>query len=254
VTEDQYFATIMETLFSRGLTWDQEKGQKAIAIYAENYRQSGEPSTTLAACIEMLNRIPNLLRPAKVTKDGISCSTTGACGEWIAVHEAAHAIVAVKAGTRVWGIRFYGDGSIGETGIEQFNWRESTDEDLLGILVRVDVAGNVGELMRSHDPSSRGGRLSRFFPEDGPQKDGDYPYDAVNAWDHAKCLALVRFQKAGKEPSDAELRSAIYAIIAQAESEAEQVLLANSEALDGLAGELLRGPMTGTAIRAIKAQ
>ena len=123
---------------------------------------------------------PGLVRQATDPELGIPASLAGAREEWIALHEAAHAIVAVKAGIMVRGIRFYGDGLRGETGIEDLDWLESTDEQLLRGLVRLDVAGNVGEIIRGYEP--KGGYLSRFFDDKDPAQPANYPSDVIAAW------------------------------------------------------------------------
>jgi hypothetical protein len=121
-----------------------------------------------------------------------------------------------------------------------------------GTLVRLDVAGTIGELLRGYEPN--GGYVSRFFDDKDPAQPGHYPSDVIAAWQqHAAHLATVRFEKEGKKPTIIELRAPKRAIIAQAEAEAEQTLRANAEALDRLARELRRGSMTGAAVRAIVA-
>jgi hypothetical protein len=107
----------------------------------------------------------------------------------------------------------------------------------------------MAELMHGHKPD--GGYPSRFFDDKDPAQPGHYPSDVIGAWDRAGRLATIRFEKEGREPTTLELRAPKRAIIEQAEAEAEQILLANPEALDRLARELLRGPMTGAAVRAI---
>jgi hypothetical protein len=245
VTEEQYINAVMEALFGRGVVCPRQ----TVAVIAANYWQSLGPSADPAICIETLSRIPNLIRPAMDPEKHIPWSPVGACEEWIAVHEAAHAIVAVKARIMIWGIRFYGDGLRGETGLEEHAWWESDDEDLLQRLVRVDVAGNVGERMRGHEPN--GGYPSQFFPEGGLRKDIKYPTDIIQAWDHAMRVARVRFAKEEKEPTIVELHTAIRVITEQAEAEAEQILRENMRALEAITQGLRRGPMTGKEIRAI---
>ena len=60
----------------------------------------------------------------------------------------------------------------------------------------------------------------------------------IAAWEHATRLAMLRFEKAGKEFTLVELRAAKRAIISQAEAEAGEILWANADVLDRLAEEL----------------
>jgi hypothetical protein len=195
------------------------------------------------------DRTPARIRQATDPEKGTPLSSAGAGEKWIAVHEAAHAIVAIKAGIGIRGIRFYGDGFSAEMGIEEPDWQESTDEEMLRGLVRVDVAANIAEMMRGYEP--KGGYPSRFFDDKDPTVRCPCPTDVIAAWEHANRLATVRFEKEGKEAAVVEMRAARRAIIKQAEAEAGQILQENSESLDGLSRELRRGAMTGTAVRAI---
>jgi len=242
MTQDQFTDAVMETLFVRGFVCPP---RATVAIFVGTDWQRFGPLTDPAACIESLSRVPNLIRQA--TMLGLPASASGARDDWIAVHEAAHAIVVIKAGITLRGVRYYGDGCPGETGFEETGWQESDDADLLQSLVRISVAANIGGLMHGHEPE--GGLPSRFFDERNPAERGHYPSDIIGAWEAAKHLAIVRFEKAGKEPKLIELRDPKRAIIAQAEAEAGQILRENFEALNRLAEELRRGPMTGAAAR-----
>ena len=213
MTQDEFTDAVMEALLCgaspawtgavSGRTWEWNWPVSAIA------RPDGLHRDSLA--------VPGLVRQATDPELGIPASLAGAREEWIAVHEAAHAIVAVKAGIMVRGIRFYGDGLRGETGIEDLDWLESTDEQLLRGLVRLDVAGNVGEIIRGYEP--KGGYLSRFFDDKDPAQPANYPSDVIAAWQqHAGRLATVRFEKEGKEPTVVGLRAPKRAIIAKAET------------------------------------
>jgi hypothetical protein len=244
MTQDQFTDAVMEQLFVRGLTCPL---RATVAILVGSDWQTLGPLTDPAAYIETLSPFPGLITQAMML--GKPASAAGARDQWMAVHEAAHAIVVVKAGIGLRGVRFYGDGFPGETGFEEPDWWESTDEDMLQSLVRISVAANVAEFMKGFQPE--GGYPSQFFDDRDPAQPGHYPSDVIGAWDRAARLATVRFEKEGKEPTIIELRAPKRAIIAQAEAEADDILRANAEALDRLARELLRGPMTGAAVRAI---
>jgi hypothetical protein len=81
----------------------------------------------------------------------------------------------------------------------------STDEKLLQSLVRISVAANVGELMNGFEPE--GGLRSRFFDERDPAEPGQYRSDIIGAWECARHLAIVRFEKEGVEPTVLGLRA-----------------------------------------------
>jgi hypothetical protein len=147
------------------------------------------------------------------------------------------------------GIRFYGDGLAAELGLEETGWQTSTDEVLLQSLVRIDVAANIAEMMHGFEP--KGGYPSRFFDDKDPAVGCPCPSDVKMAWDHASDLAIVRFEKQGIEPTILGLRAPKRLIIEQAEAEAGEILRENAVALDRLAQELRRGPMTGSEVREI---
>ncbi len=242
--QDQFTDSVMEQLFVRGFVCPP---RATVAIFVGTDWQRFGPLTDPAACIESLSRIPGLINQA--TMLGVPASAAGAREEWLAIHEAAHAIVVLEAGITLRGVRYYGDGFPGETGFEETGWQTSNDEALLQSLVRISVAANIAEIMHGHEPA--GGYPSQFFDNRDPAQPGQYPSDVTTAWDVAKDLAIVRFEKAGIKPTILGLRAPKRAIIAQAEVEAEQILREKSRALDRLARELRRGPMTGAAVRAI---
>jgi len=192
------------------------------------------------------NSVP-LLPKATDPMMGTPASTAGARDEWLAIHEAAHAIVVIKAGIALRGVRFYGNGFPGETGFEETGWQESTDEDLLQSLIRISVAANIAELMHGHEPE--GGYPSWFFDDRDPAERCICPSDVIGAWEGAKRLATVRFEKVGKEATLVELRPAKRAIIERAE--AGEIVRENMGTLGRLAQELRRGPMSGAAVREI---
>jgi hypothetical protein len=174
--------------------------------------------------------------------------TAGARDEWLAVHEAGHAIVGVKASFRLRGVRFYGDrGFPGEAGFDNVEWSESEDEDLLRRLIRVDVAGNIAEILHPTCEAPQG-RLSDLYRD---RTAGDRPTDFITADARAKHLATVVFQKARRTFTADDVWHARHEILKQAESEAEQVLRDSWDALMRLGQQLQCGPMTGTAIRMI---
>jgi hypothetical protein len=244
MTQDQFTDAVMEELFVRGFVCPP---RAAVAIFVRTDWQRFGPLTDPTDCIESLSRVPDLLSQA--TMLGLPASASGAREEWLAIHEAAHAIVVLKAGITLRGVRYYGDGFPGETGFEETGWQTSNDEALLQSAVRISVAANIAELMHGLEPE--GGYVSQFFDERDPAEPGQYPSDVVAAWEVAKDLAIVRFVKAGIEPTILGLRAPKRAIIEQAEAEAGEILRENVDALSRLAQELRRGPKTGAAVRAI---
>ena len=196
MTQDEFTDAVMEALFVRGFAClDRPVLWTYVGMELAGLGASPDPM----AYIETLWRVPGLVRQATDPELGIPATLAGAREEWIAVHEAAHAIVAVKAGIMVRGIRFYGDGLRGETGIEDLDWLESTDEQLLRRLVRLDVAGNVGEIIRGYEP--KGGYLSRFFDDKDPAQPANYPSDVIAAWQqHARVSPRCNSRRRGKSP------------------------------------------------------
>jgi len=244
MTQDQFTDAVMEQIFVRGFVCPP---RATVATFVGTDWQRYGPLTDPTAFIESLSRVPGLINQA--TMLGFPASAAGAREEWLAIHEAAHAIVVLKAGIALRGVRYYGDGFPGETGFEETGWQTSSDEALLQSLVRISVAANIAELMHGHEPE--GGYVSQFFDERDPAQPGQYPSDVTTAWEVAKDLAIVRFEKEGIEPTILGLRAPKRAIIAQAEAEAGEILREYSDALDRLAQELRRGPMTGAVVRAI---
>jgi hypothetical protein len=243
MTQEQFVNAVMEQLFVRGFVCPP---RPSLSICVQTAWPSLGPLSDPGAFAT--NSVPPLPK-ARDPMMGTLASAAGARDEWLAIHEAAHAIVVLKAGIPLRGVRFYGDGFPGETGFEETGWQKSTDEELLQSLVRISVAANIAELIYGHEPD--GGYPSRFFDDRDPAEGCVCPSDVIGAWEGAKCLATVRFEKAGKEPTLLELRAPKRAIIERAEAEAGQILRENPEALDRLARGLRRGPMTGTAVRAI---
>lgn len=201
-----------------------------------------DPDSFTARCVTLpgVTHQPQLL--------GKCPSRLGARDRWLAVHEAGHAIVGIKAGFTLRGVRFYGeDGFPGEAGLEDVAWAGSRDEDLLRRLIRVDVAGNVAEILHP-DCDAPHGLLSALYDDRTP---GDRPTDFISADARARHLARVLFDRRGAAIDADEIWKARRAIVEHAEAEAEQVLRDRLEALTRLADQLQRGPMTGSAVRAV---
>jgi hypothetical protein len=244
MTQEQFNDAVMEQLFLRGFVCP---ACATVAVFAGTEWQRRGQSAEPEAVIDDMAHVPGLITQAMLL--GKPASQSGAREEWIAVHEAGHAIIVLKAGLRLWGIRYYGDGFPGETSFEETGWQTSKDETLLQSLVRVSVAANIAEMMHGHAPE--GGYPSRFFDDKDPAQPGQYPSDVTTAWEIAKDLAIVRLENEGIEPTILGLRAPKRLIIAQAESEAGEILRENADALSRLAEELRRGPMTGSQVRGI---
>jgi hypothetical protein len=233
----------MEQLFVRGFVCP-PRSSLSICVQAE-WTRVGPPADPVSFATNSVPPLPKARDPEK----GTFASAAGAREEWLAIHEAAHAIIVLKAGITLRSVRYCGDGFPGETGFEETGWQQSDDEALLQSMVRISVAANIAELMHGHEPE--GGYPSRFFDNRDPAQPGQYPSDVTTAWEVAKDLAIVRFEKAGIEPTILGLRALKRVIMARAEAEAERILLKNADALSRLAEELRRGPVTGAAERAI---
>ncbi len=181
----------------------------------------------------------------------LASPTSGARHEWLAIHEAGHAVVGLLSGLTLWGIRFFGDGTmVGQTGFPPDDWPNCADEAMLWGMIRTDVAANVAEfLMQKSVP--KGGWPSQYFDYERPVAGGQYPSDIINAWKRALRLATVEFEREGRELDTDALWQRRREIVAKAEEEAAESLRPRLNALRRLAEQLRRGPMTGTAVRAI---
>jgi hypothetical protein len=243
MNEGQFIDAVLERLFSQGLSCP---NLPLLSDYArmELQRQRSWPDPSAFA--ERCKQLPGVTVQPVEPRSGTSPSVTaGARDRWLAVHEAGHAIVGVEAGFTLRGVRFYGsDGFPGEAGFEDTVWETSKDEDLLRRLIRVDVAGNIAEILHP-DCSAPQGRLSGLYADRTP---GDRPTDFISADARARHLAVVLLETAGKPLDKEEIWVSRRAIVEQAEAAAEQVLHRHMEALSRLADQLQRGPMTGAAV------
>jgi hypothetical protein len=243
MTQGQFTDAVMEILFVRGFACPSHSD--LLLCVQTDWARLG-PLTDPVVFAE--NSVP----PLTIATDpmvGTASPTAGARDEWLAIHEAGHAIVGLRAGLVLRGVRFYNDGFPGLALFEDFDWQTSMDEDLLRREIRVDVAANIAELMRGHEPN--GGCPSRFFDDKNPADPANYPTDIIGAWQRAWRLATVLFERDGRPLDLVELRAAKRDIVERAEAEAKDVLLENMAELGALAQALRRGPMTGTAVRAI---
>ena len=212
----------------------------------ENLGTSRDPYSFVEKCVRFLRITNQQVDPIMAA---LPSPTAGARDEWLSVHEAGHAIVGVKAGFALRGkVRFYGDhGFPGEARFEDVEWRSSRDEDLLRRLIRVDVAGNIAEMLHPTCKAPQG-RLSDLYRD---RTSGDRPTDFISADARAKHLATVLLEGAGKAFDSDDVWRARQALIQQAEIEATQVLQCSLETLDRLALQLKCGLKTGTAVRLI---
>jgi hypothetical protein len=246
LTHDEFADAVMEEIFIRGFVCPPRD------IVVSNVRSEWDwlgAARDPKSYAERTIQIFGLTNGPNVPARGISTPTLGAAQEWIAIHEAGHVIVGLRAGLSFWGVRFYDDGLQGEAGFVDPDWENSADEELLRWLIRVDVAANVAELLHGHEPN--GGRPSQFFSKQKPVVGGQYPSDVICAWKRARRLAIVQFEKEGMELDEDRLWAARKLIIEEAEADVEQILRENREALTRLAEQLRRGPLTGAAVRAI---
>jgi hypothetical protein len=126
--------------------------------------------------------------------------TAGASHRWLAVHEAGHAIVGLKAGLFLKGIRFYNaadDKQFGEAGLEDPPWQSSRDEALLRKLIRVDMAGNIAQLVYPNCEAPMGRRLSELYED---RTSGQRPSDFCCADKRANQLAVVLLSRDREPP------------------------------------------------------
>ena len=178
-------------------------------------------------------------------------SNAGASERWLAVHEAGHAVVGIRTGLTMYGIRFYGDGGPpGEAGFEEFAWHVSTNENHLRRVICVDVAANLAEMLLGvREPD--GGLPSQFWDKHDRMSDCDCPSDIRDAWLCSRRLAIIQFKLVNRQLEDGELFRTRRAIVEQAEAEANQILYENRDVLNNLADRLKLGPLTGAQVRAV---
>ncbi len=248
MTPEQFTDAVLEQLFVWGFDCHHPH---QIPLFAQARRQPGGDWPAVAAFAEYCIQTGIGFQPVREGKR--PSPTAGACERWLAVHEAGHAVVGVRSGLGLRGVRFYGnDGFPGEAGFERFDWGSSTDEMQLRRHIRVDVAANLAELILGvREPD--GGRPSLFFDQRDPALPGAYPSDIVDAWKCARHLALLPFARSGAAPDADAVRQSRRRIVEQAEEEAEQILRDNVGALSSLTDQLLCGPVTGAAVRAMLA-
>lgn len=241
----RFIDTVVEWLFVRGFNC------RNIPMLAAHIRsnwerlESTEPASVAVSCLGW----PGLVyKPTSSMGEGPS-DTAGAGDRWLAVHEAGHAIVGIRANLKLWGIRFYGaTGITGETGFEEFDWTSSNDESLLRQHIRIDVAANLAEMILAVRVPD-GGYPSRFFDSQRPTREMHIPSDIIGAWKKAHRVVTVRNEEFEVLPEEETLWTEGRTIVAEAEVEAEQVLKSHLEGLERLADQLQRGPMSGAAVR-----
>jgi hypothetical protein len=249
MTEGQFIDAVLEDLFVRGLNCP---NLHLLTTYVRMERDRSGQWPEPAVFADKCTQLPGVTHCPVDQMTGTSPSVTaGAREKWLAVHEAGHAVVGIRSGLTLRGIRFYGDGGPpGEAGFEQFDWQSCTDESRLLRNIRVDVAANLAEILLDvREPD--GGRPSLFFDHRDPAQPGNYPSDIIGAWKCARHLAILQLTRPGQPLNNEEVFPARRAIVAEAEAEAEKMLRDNVAALTSLADHLQRGPMTGTAVRAV---
>jgi hypothetical protein len=242
---EQFTDTVVEQLFVRGFNCGN------IPMLSAHVGSNWERlvSTNPAAFAESCLRWPGLVYKPTSPMGEVPSETAGAGDRWLAVHEAGHAIVGIRADLKLWGIRFYGaTGITGETGFEEFVWISSNDEGLLRQHIRIDVAANLAEMILAvREPD--GGYPSRFFDSQRPTPGMQIPSDIIGAWKKAHRVVMVRGERIRVLPEEESLWTEGRSIVAEAEAEAEQILKSHLGRLERLADQLQRGPMSGAAVR-----
>ena len=240
--QEPFVAEILEQIFSLGL---HVPHAQSVLQYLERTCDGDatpNPSDFTEECVDEFD-----LTSESNPLWGTISRTAGAAHKWLAVHEAGHAIVGLNVPLPLTGIRFNRDGSKGLAILHDPDWRDSTDEELLRRLIRVDVAGNMAQLLcpNCHPPE---GCLSSLYDD---RTSGNRPTDFIDADEKAKRLAVVLLEQTGKPLVTEEIWHARRAIVERAEVEATQILQENLKILELLACELLNGPMTGTAVNRV---
>lgn len=173
---------------------------------------------------------------------------------FLAVHEAGHALMAMKTGLPMKGIRFHDAGDSGVTVLLDVEWKHSTDVRRLNALIAIDVAGVVAE------------RLAKVL-----RPDADEPLELLSTWYDGRLagnpptpldfqLAHHRAHQLDSVVSQSPVRPvralndpagwpAKKAILESAEKTVEVVLAKNMEVLQNLADSLKEGPMITKAIK-----
>ncbi len=245
MTDEQFTGAVLEHLFAQGMNC---LNLPLLSMYAQMEREqlgaTADPRSFAEKCVEL----PGVAYQPQMEGKNPS-KKTGACEKWLAIHEAGHAIVGLRAGLFLKGIRFYGDeGFPGEAGLDDPPWQASSDENLLRMLIRVDMAGNIAQLVYPNCTAPVGGRLSELYQDRTP---GDRPSDFICADARANQLAVVLLNWDRKSPTPERIWQAKRRFLEQGEAEAEGILRENIELLERLAEPLMRGPMIGAAVRAI---
>jgi hypothetical protein len=246
MTHHEFIEAVLEELFVEGRNCD---NVPLLGMYAN--RECSQPGAwpdprTFAL---RYKDSPGLTRKAEM--QGMFASPAiGARDRWLAIHEVGHAIVGLNAGLSLKGIRFYDAGAkrYGEAGLEDPPWQFSSDEGLLRILIRVDMAGNLAQLIHPDCEAPEGGRLSKLYKDRTP---GQRPSDFIMADARANRLAAVLFNWDGRPPTPERIWEAKQRFLEQGEAEAEEILRENIGILGRFIEPLTSGPMTGTAVRAL---
>ena len=245
MTQQEFADTAIDHLFIQGYHFPCYR--HGISCTRDWWANSGERPDLLA--FVQYSKQFNLAQLIAVPGSSILPSTLGAGNKCIAIHEAGHAIVGVKAGLCLVGICFFGaDGYPGLALFEDTPLHNSMDVALLRAHIRTDVAGNIAEVTHPPYQSLHGGRLSCIYDEPNRR---NYPMDFQNAHQKAiRVAALLQGWDGWTCPPEVDSK-ATRIILEQAEVEAEEVIRSSAEALERIVEGLLRGPMTGTAVRAI---
>jgi hypothetical protein len=241
----QLLDDVLEEAYVAGFNCTDE--QRLAQIVESEERPAGVTANALAT---KYIGMPGLFaRPAMPQTGAQPSSTAGALESWLALHEAGHAIVAVRGGLPVRGVRFFEpNGFPGETGIVERGWNRSMDAAFLQRLVRIAVAGNVAQIIWEGCKEPEGGQLSKLYDD---LTGGNRPTDFIMADARAARVTYILGQWNGKAPIPKENWAARRAVLVQAEAEAETTLRADMDKLRALAERLQRGPVRGSEIRAV---
>ena len=241
MNEDEFIDDVLEQIFCLGLKVPHPLDVSGLLCDDEDLP---DREVFIAECVDYFGLT------SEIEGWGTISITVGASDEWLAVHEAGHAIVGLKMGLPLTGVRFNLDGSKGDTIFHDPDWPVPISKEFVLPLINVDVAGNMAQIVFPSCEYPEGGFLSELYNAD-LSPGCRCPSDFVLADDKAHRLVNGLCNGAPRTKSDPTTWPAKRAILKEAEAEAEKILRCELDSLKQLAVELRKGPMTGTAVRRI---
>lgn len=242
--DKQFVVDVLEELFQRGLEIPREADLTSY-LRSEFDDSDWKPTEDelICACVrkfKLTNFDPEL--------ECYISNTAGAGREWLAIHEAGHAIVGLELEFLLTGVRFFPDHLEGPKGISIFHNPTGNDRCLILGLIAVDVAGNIAQLITPKCDEPNGGRLSELC--EGFSLERVYPSDFFCANKNADKIMKPIRGCMDQISIELQLRKR-KPLFQQAEKLAEEILKSRCRFVRPLAEQLMSGPMTGTEIKRV---